>query len=190
MKYLIRNGHSYPVSSYRSSYRGTDRNGPIYCDALPKEHEVNRLFTWYLQETEQSEFVQDLDTARRYVELCNLHFPTKRFDIIGIAESNGISDNSAQFLGHDISLDGGASLIFLALLEPPGEEVPKEPIQVLNHLIRKHFFSKLNEFGLFRTFEDASHCRSAMVALQSFRSNLYEGGNLDDFRVIGIYMIS
>jgi hypothetical protein len=189
MKYLIRDGQSYPVSEASASYRGTDRNGPIYCDALPQNHEINKLFDWYLEETE-SGFLQDLARARRYVALCNQHFPGKQFELIEVTDGKTTPTCGAQLLGFDISFGGvGDSLIFLALLAGPAPTLPEEPIELLSDLIRRYFFPKLNEFGLFPKFEDAAHCRRAMIALQSFHPNLYEGGDLEVFIVTGVYLV-
>jgi hypothetical protein len=195
MKYLILDGPSYPVShrsaSYLgtdASYRGTDRRRPLYCDALPEDHEINQLFAWYLEETE-SGFLHDLAKACRYAALCNLHFPGKSFEVVEVADGEAKPSNAARLLGFDISLGGGGdSLIFLVLLYGPAASLPKEPILLLSDLIRRYFCPKLNEFGLFRTFEDASHCRRAMIALQSFHPNHYEGGDLNLFTVTGVYL--
>jgi hypothetical protein len=189
MNYLIRDGQSYPVSYPADFYRGTDRKGPVHCDALPEDHEINRLFVWYLEETE-SGFVHDLAKARRYAELCNQNCPGKRFEVIEVTDGKTTPTDSAQLLGFDISFGGGGdSLIFLALLAGPSERIPDEPIDLLSDLIRRYFCPKLNEFGLFRTFEDASHCRRAMIALQSFHPNFYEGGDLEVFTVTGVYLM-
>jgi hypothetical protein len=190
MKYLIRDGQSYPVSDTSAAYRGTDRTGPIHCDAVAENHEINKLFEWYLEETE-SGFIRDLAKARRYAALCNQHFPGKQFELIEVTDGKTTPMGGAQLLGFDISFGGvGDSLIFLALLAGPSTlTLPEKPILVLSDLIRRYFFPKLNEFGLFRTFEDAAHCRRAMIALQSFHPNLYEGGDLEVFTVTGVYLV-
>jgi len=189
MRYLILDGQKYQSSHHFDSYRGTYRRGPTYCDAVSENHEVNQLFAWYL-ESEASGFLQDLARACRYTKLLNEHFPGRHFEVIRVNEEEAISDDNAKFVGFDISLGGGGdSLIFLSLLFGPSASVPEEPVAVLSDLIRRYFYPKLNAFGLFRTFEEASHCRRAMIALQSFRPNLYEGGDLDRFKVTGVYLI-
>ncbi|HUY19637.1 MAG TPA: hypothetical protein VMV15_10455 [Candidatus Binataceae bacterium] len=190
MNYLIRNGQSYAVSGPSASYRGTNRSEPIYCEEFTEDHEINQLYTWYLEETGRSGFIHDLTKALRYVKLCNLHFPSKQFELIQVTDGHSTTNHGAGFLGFDISLGGnGDSLIFLALLSGPLKDIPQAPIAVLSNLVRCHFTPKLNEFGLFQMFEDASHCRKAMIALQSFHPNLYEGGNLEDFTVSGVYLL-
>ena len=190
MRYLILNGTPYHVSYPADFYRGTDRRRPVYCDSLPRDHEVNRLFEWYLNET-YGGFIQDLDTARRYAALCNRYFPSQRFEIVEACQGNEKASNSdGKFLGFDISAGGGGdSLIFLALLAGPSAAVPEGSVLLLSDLICRHFHPRLNEFGLFSSFEDASYCRRAMIALQSLHPNLYEGGDLEVFLVTGIYLI-
>ncbi len=197
MTYLILNGPSYPVShrsaSYLgtdASYRGTDRKVPTHCDAVPEDHEINQLFMWFLEETWPSGFIRDLAKARRYAALCNEYFPDRHFEVVEVTEGLETPSNATQLLGFDISLGGGGnSLIFQALLYGPAVTLPEQPIQLLSDLIRRYFCPKLNEYGLFRTFEDASHCRRAMIALQSFHPNLYEGGDLGLFTVAGVYLL-
>lgn len=191
MSFLILNGLSYPQESSNRQYRGTDRRMPTHCDAVPDDHEINRLFRWFLKEGGESGLVHDLLKARRYADLCNQYCPGKHFEVIEVTDGEMTPEDPAhQLLGFDISANGcGSSLISVALLYEPAETMPEEPILVLTDLIREHFRPKLNEFGLFRTFEDASHCRRAMIALQSFHPNLYEGGDLEVFTVAGIYLV-
>jgi len=187
MNLLILNGASYPTCSPNHHYRGTDRKVPTYCDALPRDHEINQLFRWFLEEGGESGVVHSLSKAQRYAKLCNIYFPGQHFEIVEVTDAESPPNSDAHFLGFDISGGGyGDSLVLLALLPGPAASIPKEPIALLSDLIRRYFYPRLNEFGLFRTFEDASHCRRAMIALQSFHPNLYEGGDLEVFTVSGI----
>jgi hypothetical protein len=190
MNYLIRDGQSYPVPYPADFYRGTDRKEPVlFDDALPEDQEISQLFAWYLEEME-SGFIHDLAKAHRYAELCNQRLPGKRFEVIEVTDGETAPADVAQLLGFDISFGGaGDSLIFLVLLAGPSESIPDEPVNLLSDLIRRYFCPKLNDFGLFRTFEDASHCRRAMIALQSFHPNFYEGGDLEIFTVTGVYLM-
>jgi hypothetical protein len=189
MNYLIRDGQRYVVSYSNDFYRGTDRKEPVYCDALPEDHEINQLFKWYSEQT-FSGFLHDIGKVRRYVTLCNEYFPSKYFEIIEVTDGKATPTFESHPYGFDISFGGaGDSLIVLALLAGPAPTLPEEPIKLLSDLIRRYFFPKLNEFGLFTTFEDAAHCRRAMIALQSFHPNLYEGGDLEVFTVTGVYLV-
>ena len=59
MNLLILNGASYPTCSPNHHYRGTDRKVPTYCDALPRDHEINQLFRWFLEEGGESGVVHE-----------------------------------------------------------------------------------------------------------------------------------
>jgi hypothetical protein len=188
VKYLILDGRNYAVPYPTDFYRGTDRKRPFF-DALPEDPEINQLFDWYLEGPE-SGFINDLAKARRFAELCNQHFRGKHFEVIEVTDGKTTPIDGTQLLGFDISFGGGgSSLIFENLLPGPAPSLPEEPILLLSDLIRCCFCPKLNEFGLFSTFQDASHCRRAMIALQSFHPNLYEGGELEVFKVAGIYLV-
>lgn len=148
------------------------------------------LFKWYIDEYHP---VHDLAKALRYVELSRSHLPNHHFEVVEVTKGNAAPIYKGKFLGFDISGGGsGDSLIFLNIPfgEPESHESPTNPILVLSQLIRRHFGARLNEFALFQVFEDASNCRNAMIALQSFHPNLYEGGSLEVFEVAGVYALS
>jgi len=191
MNLLILNGLGYRTVSPNCQYRGTDRRMATHCDTVPDDHEINRLFKWFLKEGGESGVVHDVLKARRYADLCNQYFPDKHFEVIEVTDGKTTPENSApQLLGFDISANGfGSSLISLALLHEPTQKIPEEPMIVLTNLIREHFRPRLNKFGLFQTVADASDCRRAMIALQSFHPNLYEGGDLAVFTVAGVYLV-
>jgi hypothetical protein len=190
MDYLVLNGASYPTSYSAGHYRGTDRKEPGYCDAVPDDSEINCLFRWYVEELHRSGAVHDLVRARRYVELCNAYFREQRFEIIEVRRGREQLGGAGRLLGFDISNGGyGSSLIFESLLPGPDATIPEQPILILSDLLRRYFYPRLNKSGLFATFEDAAHCRQTMIALQSFHPDLYEGGDLEDFEVVGIYLV-
>lgn len=190
MSYLVLNGLRFPVDYPAEHYRGTDRKSPDYCEALPDDSEINQLFMWYIHE--ETGAVHDLAKARRYAELSNAYFPERRFEVIELVKTGTAGPNGdRQFLGFDISWHGITnSLIFENLLPGPDAVLAREPVPLLSDLIRRFFCPRLNQFGLFPTSDDASHCHRAMVALQAFRPNLYEGGDLEkEFEVVGIYLV-
>ncbi len=193
MKYLILDGPPYPTDRATFVYRGTDRKWPPYSKEVPHDHEINELWSWSAEENVRFAALRDLAKARRYAQLANEYFPGMNFEVIGITEDNEPAPEGAQFLGYDIG--GGASLIFLTALPlVPGDNESDDPAVVLDALISRHFQPRLNEFGLFPTYDDAANCRRAMIAVQSFRPNFYEGGSLDHFKkqfeVTGVYLIS
>jgi hypothetical protein len=56
-------------------------------------------------------------------------------------------------------------------------------------LISRDFAPQLNHHGLFETFETANLCLRAMTALQKLSPNFFEGGDLSEFRPIGLFAI-
>ncbi|HUN56604.1 MAG TPA: hypothetical protein VMU41_00695 [Candidatus Binataceae bacterium] len=188
MNYLILDGPLYPTHNPYPFYRGTARKRPTFCEALPYDHEINEFFMWYV---EQIGPINDLSKAFRYVELARIHLPSQNFEVVEVTKGDATTLNSGIFLGFDLSSGGsGDSLIFLSgLSEPVRTEMPEDPIRILAHVIRRHFGARLNQFGLFQSVEDALDCRKAMIALQSFHADFYEGGNLDVFEITGISVV-
>jgi hypothetical protein len=191
MKYLILDGPSYRVPFQYGAYRGTDRKYPPAIKELPGEDEVNSRALWYIGELEEFGGIRDLVEAERYLQFCNQYFPELHFELIGISKDKEPPNNDAKLLGFDISFAGvSASLIFMTgFISGPAETIPEGPILVLDDLLKRYFCPRLNDCGLFRTFEDAAHCRRAMIALHNFDPNLYEGGTLEVFEVTGVYLI-
>lgn len=189
MKYLILDGLPNWGKRRPFVYRGTQRKEPPYCDSQSQLHEINVLFEWYIGETYNFDGARDLRNAQRYVELCNEYFPEKHFELIGVTKDQP-SENDERFLGFDIGW--GTSLIFLAALPlGPRDDKPEEPIQVLENLIKRYFHPKLNEFGLFRTFQDASQCHDALRAMQSFHPDYYDCQSHErPFPIVAVYLIS
>jgi hypothetical protein len=191
MKYLILDGLLYRVRFQNGAYRGTDRREPPCVAELPAESEVNRWGLWYIGELEEFGGIRELAKARECLRFCNRYFPDRHFEVIGISGDKEPPNDVAKLLGFDISFAGASSsLISTGLIAGPYEQTPEKPILVLDDLLRRYFYPKLNEFGLFQTFEDAAHCRHAMIALHNFDPNLYEGGSLEVFKVTGVYLIS
>ena len=192
MKYLILNGPIYGVNFGHSAYRGTDRKYPPFMKEFPAEHEINRWWLWFADEVEHFGGIRDLVKARIYLQLARQNFPEKQFELIGVSKDKATAAIDSELLGFDISFAGASSsLLFMSgFISGPYAVIPEEPILVLDDLLRRYFCPKLNEFGLFRTFEEAAHCRRAMIALHTYDPNLYEGGSLEVFEVTGVYLIS
>ncbi len=191
MKYLILDGPTYRINFWRGAYRGTDRKYPSCINELSADSEVNRRGLWYVSELELYGGIRDLARAREYLRFCDQYFPEMHFELIGISKDTEMSSDDAKLLGFDISFAGaGNSLLFMTgFMAGPYEKISDEPVLILDDLLRRYFCPKLNESGLFATFEDAAHCRRAMIALHSIDPNLYEGGSLEVFEVTGVYLI-
>lgn len=189
MNLLILDGRD-ERSVRKAQYRGTDRRAPTYCDLVARDHEINRLFMWYLEEGGEAGVVHDLSKAKRYAELCNLYLADRHFEVVEFRTGREIrSEDIPQLLGFDLSEGGcGHSLIWMALLYEPKKRPSDDPAFVLGDPIRRQFLPRLNEFGLFSSRQDALDCRRAMNALQDLRPGLYEGESLEVFRVSAIHL--
>lgn len=171
-------------------YRGVYRDEPTYCDALPADHEINNLFVnWYIEEAGESGIVHDLDKAVRYTGLCNKHFPGRFFEVIAVTEGDSPPKVGGRFLGFDLSQGGASSILQGGHQSWIIERQPKRPADVLWKVMRLYFGPRLNEFGLFQRIEDASLCLDSMVALQGYSPGYFEGGDLNVFHVMGVYLV-
>jgi hypothetical protein len=97
MKLLILDGHSFPNPGRNPAYRGTDRARPTYCDSFPDEHEINRLFFWYLDEGGESGVVHDIQKAERYAELLNFQFRDTSFEVMEVVDGNDMPSGYGRF---------------------------------------------------------------------------------------------
>jgi hypothetical protein len=191
---LILNGCRFPGDVHRppdhASYRGTDRKHPSYCDAQPPDHEINELFMWFLEEGGELGLVHNFSKACRYCELCNLHFAGEHFEVVEVTDGETSATMGGPFLGFDLSAGYNSSLLWRALGVPSNLSMVSKEIAILTEVINRLFVPQLNQHLLLQSFEDASLCRQAMIALQSFRPGLYEGGDLDEFKIVGVYLIA
>src|SRR5271155_3695158 len=103
MNLLILNGRrsGYPSPASNLAYRGTYRAHPTFCDALSPDHEVNRLFAWFLEEGGELGVVHDLDKARRFTELQNRCRPDRHFELVEVTQGKTPSELGGKFLGFD-----------------------------------------------------------------------------------------
>lgn len=189
IKLLLLNGPSSPNPGRNPLYRGTDRAHPTYCDSLPEEHEVNNLFFWFLEEGGESGVVHDLPKAKRYAELLNLHVKGEPFEVIEVADENAASTCGGQFVGFDLSCCYNNSLLQWGFNSFPGLNTLPEPIHELCELLNRCYRPQLNASGLFESYEVATSCLRSMIALQTLSANLFEGGDLKQFSVIGLYRV-
>jgi hypothetical protein len=188
MNLLIVNGLNYPTLFPNPSYRGTHRTHPTYCDKMPPDHEINKLFMWFLEEGGELGIVHDLSKARRYAQLCNTYFPDQHFEVVEVTDGETKAVGEGQFLGYDISAGYNDSLLWWGLKVRGSSNLPRR-LAVLCDVVEQFFSQKLNQYGLFQDFWYAALCREALLALQSFRPGLYEGGDLNVFQTVGIYLL-
>ena len=189
MDLLIVNGPAEPLREPNPSYRGTFRAVPTYCDALPADHEINRLFIdWYLVEGGESGVVHDLPKARRFAELWNQQMGETCYEVVEVVVGQLPPVNRGALIGFDVSVGFSYSLLWWGLRRP-ATLVLSPSLDVLWQLMERYFVPQLNSCGLFQTFDMAAFCLRVMTALQGLHANLFEAGDLSDFQVVGIYSI-
>src|ERR1700679_229913 len=151
MNLFVRNGVDGAANNLR--YRGIDRKWPTYCEALAADHELNRLFLWYVNEGPDYPGgpVHDLRKAIRYAELCNIHFPAQHFEVVEFTRGVEVAESGGKFAGFDLSNGGLSLLCWCFLTESDDVEKIPEPIVALSLLLARFFEPRLNENGLFQT---------------------------------------
>ncbi len=161
----------------------------MYCHSQPADHRINLLWSWYAEETYEFGGVRDRDIALQYAGLCNEHFPDLHFEVIGVTEEDPDAEDDEQFLGFDVTWP--ASLPLPEVLALKREAKAEDPLAVLDDLIKRYFGPKLNEFGLFRTLDDASHCCRNIMAIQHFEPYYYDcGSGSEQSTVAGVFLVS
>jgi hypothetical protein len=190
MNLLILNGDADPRPGKNPLYRGTYRAHPSHCDQLPDDHEINQLFFWFLEEGGELGVVHDAQKARRFAQLWNARLtPPRHFEVIEVTDDDRPPLHGGTFLGFDLSSGYNNSLL-VAGLRPMTHQIDlPEPILESYQLISQNFAPKLNRSGLLQTIETAESCRGAMIALQEHSPNFFEGGDLRDFRSVGLFAI-
>jgi hypothetical protein len=123
--------------------------------------------------------------------LWNERLPKERqFEVVEVTERYVPPSGGGALLGFDISSGlGGYSLLIGGLTEIPKVGALPDAIWELANLLARCYSPQLNKHGLFPTPESAAMCFRSMVALQSLSPNLYESGDLRNFRVIGVYLL-
>jgi len=190
MKLLILNGPRDSRTAYNPLYRGTYRSHPGHCDDVSDDHEINRLFFWFIKEGGQLGVVRDVQKARRFAELWNARLEeSERFEVVEVADAEpGQARCAGAFMGFDLSSGYNNSLLAEGLRLSMGAQRLPEPIRELWDLTRRHYAPQLNAAGLFQTSEAASLCLRSMIALQDLSPNLFEGEDLRHFRVVRLHL--
>jgi len=163
--------------------------GPGHFDSLPEDHEFNKLFHWYLEEGGETGVVHDVSKAKKLANAANVNSGDEKFEVVEITDGNKASSIGGEFLGFDLSQGFCNSLLWEGLKVERAQE-DKPSIQTLCQLLEEFFRPRLNQYGLFSDFQTASFCLKAKVALQSFHDSLFEGRDLNVFKVVSVYRIS
>ena len=187
MDLLILDGPTGPWED--RGYRGTYRASPSHCDALPEDHEINRLFFWYLEESSEDGLVHDFAKARRFAELWNQQPGDRRYEIVEVTEEKAPPVGGGEFVGFDISTGAGYSFVGALHIQPAQVGALQEPLRTLDELLIAHFAPRLNSNLLFSTYEDASFCLRVIKALNTLWPSTFESGDLSEFKAFGLYKL-
>jgi hypothetical protein len=146
-------------------------------------------FLWFLEEGGELGVVHDLEKARRYSELLKLHVKDQSFELIEVVDDRATPSCGGQFLGFDLSSHYNSSLLTWGFESLPGLHGLPGPIHDLCELLNRSYGPQLNASGLFDAYDIATSCLRSMIALQMLSANLFEGGGLAEFAVIGVYRV-
>jgi len=172
------------------NYRGTYRAHPTFCDALPTDYEINRLFFWFLEEGGELGVVSNLSKALRFAELWNARLSAPDlFEVVEVTDGQTSSETDTRLMGFDISAGYNYSLLSWGLQVPKGVQRLDWRIQNLYELMSRYYRPQLNANGLFETADEAASCLGTLKALQGYSPDLFESGDLGEFRVNGLYRV-
>jgi len=191
MNLLILNGTRDQHPGNNPLYRGTYRSHPTHCAEVPDDSEINQLFFWFLEEGGELGVVRNLSRALKFAKLWNARLPeNSRFEVVEVTDENAHAQSHGDLIGFDLSSGYNNSFLFSGLKQFAGVNQVRAPIRELLDLLSRHYAPQLNGQGLFQTFELASLCLRSMIALQDLSPNLFEGGDLSDFRPVGLYSVA
>ena len=112
----------------------------------------------------------------------------KHFEIVEVVDGDAAPEGHGNLIGFDLSQGYHNSLLWWGLTPPSPTSKMAKPIIEFHDLISRFYAPQLNEHGLFQTPEIASRCLCSMIALQDLCPNYFEGGSLEVFRVVGVYV--
>ncbi len=171
-----------------TGYRGTDRYNPnTYWEKYPDDHPFNQAFRWYNKLTaEEHIFGDDIDMVREVLKVYSAFPESPSLDIIEVTrDQEAPQSGSVDFLGYDLSIDFGLSLLrwVNVLIKPHWEGALSiardvKRIEPLMKLIHLYFQPQLNTNGLFDDCEVAQFCLDAMRSVQQFRPELWESDEI------------
>jgi hypothetical protein len=185
MPFLVVAGNALGVRGV-ANYRGTCRESPPHADGLADDAEYNQLFFWYCREDDKPDGVQDLDRARRLLQLLRRDLCRQDFELIETIRLGERPSAGGRLVGYDLSHAWSYSLLSWGLdLHSQGNS----PIQDLVALVEAHFKPLLNEHGLFSDEQTAAFCLRSMMALQTLSPGLWEHEESSNFEVVAIYRV-
>lgn len=189
MNLHIVNGPAVPDWS-APRYRGPRRREPYYCNELPADSEINKLFVdWYIEEGGESGIVHDLAKAVHYAKLCTEHFRGRSFEVIESTEADALPDAGGRFLGYDLLYHSANSLLYWGLKTWSTKGRSPQEADTLWKGLSLALAPTLNEFGLFGELDEAVFCLQSMIALENFAPGYFQSGDLNEFNGMRIYLV-
>jgi hypothetical protein len=192
---------------FLKSYRGTFRSEPCYPEGFAKsvgdEHPTVKLFDWWFDESahdqEANGLIRSLDKAKELVRTY-AQYNLQELEIIEITLNDEVSVLGGEFLGFDLSLGFGDSLLYmtggLALCHDyTGWHDPREA-QILHQLhplmclLEEHFKPLLNTQGLLPDYQIARQCWNCINAIEQFVPDVFDWGGPHKWEIIGLYRIA
>ncbi|MCG3136726.1 MAG: hypothetical protein HJJLKODD_00562 [Phycisphaerae bacterium] len=184
----------YPEISDKQNiiYRGTSRSTPYHCDHMPNTHDANQAFIWFIENSDESTIVHDLQRAKELVASYQKLNPPHYFEIIEICRFGSEPTVDSKLLGYDLSLHAYSSLLERGLnFKEQSNDKSLSHVHPLLKLIQSQFQPLLNKNGLFSDFSTAKWCLDCMILAQQIHPNLWEHENcLDFFEVVSLYLVS
>lgn len=190
-KFLILNGPRDSRTPSGTSYRGTYRMHPRYFGHLPRNHELNQFFLWFLEEGGESGVIENWGKAAEYVNALNKVAEAESFELIEITLPNATPRVAEIFLGLDISSGYNSSLLWWGLRPTPSLQNVPASVTPLLELLGTKYAPALNSNGLFESFDIAEECLSLMDAVQDEIPSFFEGVRLGQhYSPLGIHLVS
>lgn len=162
-----------------TNYRGVDRCWPSYVDDVADDHPVNQAFRWFCAEGGESGIIHDLGKARELVRTYLSTKPGTQWDIVQLLNANEPDEPGSTFLGYDISIQSGTSLLSsrLALSSLSAEDALSPIVEV----VHRYFRDRLNLNGLLATLADALLFLRCVTTIESLRPGFYTSYSVDRF---------
>jgi hypothetical protein len=190
MKLLILDGPRDPRCAC-SNYRGTYRAHPTFCDALPENDEINKLFFWFLEVGGELGVVDNLDKALRFAALWNKQVTRPgNFEVVEVTSGKVPPESGGGFLGYDLSAGYNNSLLRSGLKSGTRPGTVSDSVWQAWESTKTSFTHALNDAGLFQTSQLANDCLEAMAKIQDASPGFFEGCDFRRFEVTGVYLVS
>ena len=159
-----------------SSYRGTYRMPPTYCNQYPLDHMINRAFAHFAARAGNTGFLDNYDEAIKLLRLYKESHPPQYFDVIEVTFDLENATLPGSFLGYDVTLEGGFSLLSWGLNLTAGKSDADLRLPKMVSLFERYFLTRLNDSGLFADRDIALFFLKCAAELQSFIPVLFSSG--------------